>query len=457
MPFPPGVRDRSRGAALVYVLVLVAISGILLGIVWKYFRFEGNLTAAGHWDSQARLVAASGIDYALSRIGPPGPKQDLGYSTAGLDYSLEDSDLKFSLVVKSRGLFARAVAVGKTRLPMPDGRASKRTGFIGQAVDFSKLPAICLSNHEGNMVLAGNAQVTGPVMLWRGEVRKATDYHVRWQGGSGHSGPTWDSTAPAWKLVFPDFGRADAWMKAQETILSGHSFASDPDYEEGTMHDLFLGDSGNVADTSISGARIFAGRVLKIGAGARLKGCKVLSLRVLIQDDARLDGIIAFAGHKLEIKGGEIHGGQFLAVDSLSIATHFPLEGFPFFYVQGRTINPGKLDSSFVGALVLEKTQGQGFFLSSVERRPRYDQEIRLIVSHNVRVSGLLYTGGMAQVEGEIQGSLICQNLKFEYGGTIWLGHLKDAHIASFPLHTLYPGPLLFPGFAPVVFGEADL
>jgi hypothetical protein len=50
---------------------------------------------------------------------------------------------------------------------------------------------------------------------------------------------------------------------------------------------------------------------------------------------------------------------------------------------------------------------------------------------------------------------LLCHNLKFEYQGTIWLGHLKDARIAA--SRERIPVPLIFPGLEPAVFGTRAL
>jgi len=61
---------------------------------------------------------------------------------------------------------------------------------------------------------------------------------------------------------------------------------------------------------------------------------------------------------------------------------------------------------------------------------------------------------GYARMEGVLDGSLICRNLKFEFKGTIWLGHLKDARITAMAPREVIPAPMLFPGFFPAVFPE---
>ncbi|MDB5050702.1 MAG: hypothetical protein JWO30_3773 [Fibrobacteres bacterium] len=447
----PRAGNRQRGAALAFVLALLVIIGILVGLTWRTIRSNNSLAAMDRGDAQARLLALAGADYAVAKVGPPGPTQDLGYASEGLHYSLDDSGRAFDLTVRTHGLFARARSIGKTDLPRP-GRSREYPAILGQLLDLGKLPALGLLNHEGNMVLAGNAQVTGPVMLWRGDIRKATDYNVRWTGKAGHSGAVWDSTAPAWKLAVADFRRADAWMKAQEDILAARDFSKDTDYDSGMVKDLLLPDSAVIADSVMRDTRILADRVLRIGTGTKLSNCKLVSRRVIIEGDASLERTLVYAARTIHILGGRILGGQFLAGDSIRIATGQPLQGYPVFYAQGRMSNRGKPDSAAVGAVELVKTTGEGLFFSACKDHSPYDQEVRLSISPGSHLAGLLFTPCYARMEGSLEGSLICHNLKFEYKGTIWLGHLKDGQINAMSGRKVIPAPLLFPGFPPAAF-----
>lgn len=439
-----------RGAALAYVLALLAIIGVLVGLTWRIIRTNNAIAALDRGDAQARLSALSGVDYALAKIGPPGPAQDLAYTAENLAYRLDDSGLAFDLTVRTYGLFARARSHGRSPFP-PPGRSREYRALIGQGLDLGRLPALGLLNHEGNMVLSGSAQVTGPVMLWRGDVRKATDYHVRWTGTGGHAGAVWDSTDEAWNRAQVDFGRADGWMARQEAMLASRDFSRDGDFDSGTVRDLFLPDSA-VVESDFTDTRIVAARFLRIASGARLRGCKLVSERIRIEGDAVLDRTLAYASRTLDVRGGRIEGGQFLAGDSIRVSSGEPLEGYPVFYAQGRMSKRGKPDSAMVGALLLQSASGRGLFFSACREHPPYDQDVRLSVDPGVRISGLLYTPCHARMEGSLEGSLICHNLKFEYQGTIWLGHLKDARLGAVSGRNVIPAPMLFPGFPPAAF-----
>jgi hypothetical protein len=447
----PGTGSQ-RGAALAYVLALLAVMSALVGLVWRMIRADNALAARAAGEAQALLLAEAGLDYARSRIGPPGPRQDLGFATEGLDYRLDGKGRDFRLAVRSRGLFGRAAAIGKSPVP-PPGRAAAKEAWLGQTLDLARMPALGLLNREGNLVLAGSAQVTGPILLWRGGVRKATDYHVRWTGGPGHAGPTWDSTAEAWKRAGMDFARADAWMAAQARMLASGDFSSDGDYDSGAVADLRLGDSAALADTALARTRIVAGRLI-IGAGARLRECKLAARVLEIREGADLDGVIAFAQGSIHITGGSLRGGQFLAGDSLRIAADRPFSGWPFFYAAGRMARRGRPDSAMIGALSIEKASGRGVFVSACREHPSYDQEPRLTIAKGVRLAGFLFTPCYARMEGDLDGTLLCHNLKFEHRGTLWLGHLMDSRIVS--SRARLPVPLLFPGLEPAVIGARD-
>lgn len=445
-------KNRQRGATLIYVLTLLTIIGLLVGLTWRTIRSNNALAAFNRGDAQARLLALSGLDHALAKIGPAGSVQNLAFATEDLKYRLDGDKKSFELRVRTWGLYGRVRSTGKTILPLP-GRSKVVEAMLGQALDFGKLPAVGLLNHEGNMVLAGNAQVTGPVLMWRGSVRKATDYNVRWTGQGGHVGAIWDSTAPIWKTVTLDFERAESWMNLQEKMLAAHDFEKDGDFDSGMVQDLVMRDSGFLADTILAHTRIVASRYLRIGNGAQLRDCKLLAPEIRIEGDAFLERALVLAQKKLTVHGGKILGGQFLAGDTLLIESDSPIAKYPVFYVRGSMKNRGLPDSSMTGAMILKKLQGEGLFLAPFLESPPYDQEIRMTIFPAVQLKGLLYCGGQVQMEGQLQGSLICRGLKFAYKGTIWLGHLKDAKIASLIGKSTVTAPLLFPSSSPLAFG----
>jgi hypothetical protein len=450
---------RQGGAALVYVLGLLVITGILSGMTWRIIRSDNTIAALDRGDAQARLLALAGVDYAVAKIGPPGAGQNLAYAAEGLNYRLDDSGRVFDLTVRTHGLFARARSVGTTGNPRP-GRSRAYAALLGQTLDLGRLPALGLLNHEGNMVLAGNAQVTGPVMLWRGEVRKATDYHVRWTGSGGHIGALWDSTAEAWKFSTVDFSRADEWIKDQEALLAAGDitggFGKDADFDSGMVRDLVLPDSASL-DSGLVDVRVVAAQVLRVGAGARLRGCKLISRRIVIEKGAVIERSLAYASRTLDIMGARIEGGQFLAGDSVRIDADARLRGYPVFYAQGRVANRGKVDSSFVGALLVGKVEGEGLFFSACREHLQGDQDIRLSIGSDAHLTGLLYTPCHARMEGSLDGSLICGNLKFEHKGTIWLGHLRNARLRALSGKSIIPSPLIFPGFPPAAFSGTGI
>jgi hypothetical protein len=304
------------------------------------------------------------------------------------------------------------------------------------------------------LVLAGKGRIEGPVLLWRGGVRKATDYKVRAEAIASHAGTVWDSSASTWSRVVPDFRRATEWMARQNEWLNGRLLDNDDDYDSGHVVDWPLSDSVLLSDTLIQATRIRARNRITVESGAELIHCKLLAPEIRIKGNARLRNSLAYASRNLIVAGGELQGGFFASAESLSISNERPLQAWPVFFVQGRKIFSGKADSGFVGILNIEKANGEGLFLSDMSAAPEYDQQIRLVLGKRSSVTGLLYCGGYAQIEGQVLGSVLCRNLRFEHKGTIWIGHLRDAQLRSFDGLATIPAPLLFPESPVMNYGE---
>jgi hypothetical protein len=177
-------------------------------------------------------------------------------------------------------------------------------------------------------------------------------------------------------------------VKAQESLLGGGDPAGDPDFDVGTISDLVLGDSVHLEDTALAGVRIRAGRVLEIGDGAVLVDCKLLAPEIRIGGDAALEDVLAFASRTLKVTGGTVKGGQFAALDTLSLDLPDPQEDWPVFYVQGRKVIAGP-DTTYPGALLVGKASGEGIFLVSALGRAVYDQQIRFSLGPRASLGGL--------------------------------------------------------------------
>lgn len=443
-----------RGAVLAYVLGILAVFGLMIAGVLRSVRFNDSIVSRDRWDAQARLLAAGGLDFALSRIAPPGKPLDLAYATEKAEWQSDNPHLSFTVRVAEWGLFARAVSRGKTKLPLPGGREKRRSSWIGQELDLGEFPALGLLNREGNLVLAGSARIDGPVLLWRGGVRKATDYAVRAGRGAAHRGAVWDSTAPAWSRILPDFRRVEAWVARQQRMLEGFGFSKDGDYDSGQVVDWSPSDSVRIADTTLIATRIRAAKAIVVESGAVLRHCKLLAPEIRITGNSRLHNSLTYASRNLNISGSELQGGFFAANDTLSLASDFPLTDWPTFYVQGRSIRTAGSDSAYVGLLHIGKVSGEGLFFSANTTAPKFDQQIRMNLEKNAVITGLLYCGGYARIEGRVLGSVLCRNLRFEHMGTIWLGHLMDAELQAPSAPFQIPAPLLFPAFPVLAFGE---
>jgi hypothetical protein len=447
----PGNITHQNGAALVYVLVLLGVAGILSGVAWRTIRADNALVETAVNNAQARLLALAGVEYALGQIGKPGTLQNLGYASEAVSYRL-DSNHVFNLHVRTLGLFARAKSIGRAGR-FASFRSSECSPRLGQWVDLGRLPAIGLLNREGNLILGGQSKVIGPVMLWKGAVGKARETGIRLADAGGHTGAVWDSSTAAWKLSQLDFGRAEEWMKKQESMRIAGDFALDSDFDSGRVQDRFFSDSVTL-DAPMADMRISAANVIRIGSGARLTHCKLVAPRIIIEDRSLLEKTLAYASRTINIKGGRIEGGQFLAGDSIQIDSGEPFRGYPIFYARGRMANRGKGDSALVGALILEKAFGEGIFISACLDHAPYDQAVRLSIGRGVDVTGLAYSPCYARMEGRLHGSLICENLKSESGGTIWIGYLIDARIEAMQGRNAIPAPILFPGFPPAILPD---
>ncbi len=430
-----------KGAALVYVLGLLLVTGILVSITWRLVRQNEGLAVREMQLSQARLLSHSGVDHALFKINESIGKSDFNYSVSDLNFRIDGDRLGFLLDVIPLGLFLQAYAQGKVKYGTETSALiAKQSVRIEQLLDLGDFPAVGLLNREGNLVLAGTSEIHGSVMLWRGEVRKATSEKIRWQNGVGHIGPVWDSTSVIWDNMEADFTRVHSWMEVQDALIQDDILVS----ERKGLPFWRAPHGTELTDTLLENHTIVGSGLLLIGSGARLLNCTILAKEVEIKGNAQIENGLVYSSRNMRIREEASLKGQFLARDSLVLDLGVPQNGYPVFYVHGRPSVGEETDSIYIGELYARNYQGEGIFMHASWEIPDYNSDVRIRVDSAVFLHGLIFTPGFVQLEGSVEGSVICQNFRFQHSGTIWFGHLKNVKIKS-SLSSI-PVPVVFPG-----------
>ncbi len=444
----PNFPSSNQGSALGYVLGIIAVLGLLLSIYWKSVKFNNNLAQQEQDIIQARLASESGLDYVLKKLSGS-EAEHLEFQTDKLKYWLQDQKLSFTTSVQPYGLFTQATVTGELR--KGDRVINKcERALIGQNLNLQDLPALALTNKEGQMVLAGKASVIGPILLWRGGVQKAIGAPLYWHGTIAHSGPVWDSNSTVWKKIEVSMAKAKTWVERQEIYWERLRFDNDADFDSFKITDRCTPSSLILIDSTWENIRWISADTVTIATGARIRNCKILANFIRIEGNASFKNSIVYALRNMNIIGAPQLQGQFIARDSLKINISSTQEHYPTFYVHGRVLAKSEKDSLYWGTMSIKQYQGQGVFLVNISEKPKYNQDIQIEVAAKTDIQGLIYTPGLVKMEGHLQGSLICQNLKFEEQGTIWFGHLKDAQLHAATTSQTIPVPLIFENLQPL-------
>lgn len=378
---------------------------------------------------QAEALADSAFAQALAFLRQSGPTAER--QAAWVAAPSESSGYAWS--VRQLGMYRRIHGRSLVRAG-PYAITRSVSALAGQGLALDDYPAFGLTNPSGNMVLALNAEVSGPVLLTRGDVRKATDYNVRYTGRSTKV-TVWDSSAAVWKGLPLRFPAVRAWDSATAAELAK---PGGPGSDGAWDSTLWFPDAVSLPPGLREHQRILCKGKLTLERGVDLRDCLVAAGEVVIQGDARIEGGAVFSAGKMAIGGEPTLKSQFLARDVLQVSVQAPLQGFPLFYAEGRA--SGYTHS---GSLQVLQAQGEGIFLADTDPSGAQASNLdhALVFSAATDLRGFASTDYLLDGRGRFRGCVLAHNLGFRLGDTIWMGHLGygDFGLAEVGLRLAFP------------------
>ncbi|MEO7425244.1 MAG: hypothetical protein ABI036_08655 [Fibrobacteria bacterium] len=379
---------------------------------------------------RAEALIDSGLQRALDFAGGgPSLERSFQWVPAGSDSS------GYAWSLQRLGLYRR-VFVSATARSANGSLTRTASALVGQSMNLDDYPVFGLTNHSGNMVLALNAEVSGPVYLYSGSVRKATDNAVRYTGRTASVG-LWESGAPIREELPFRFPWARAWDSA--AALELERMASEAPLRD----DAWSGSQVLTGEVLLTAGirehqRIYVLGTLTLGRGVDLRDCMVLASEVRIESDARIEGGVVFSAGKMSIAGAPRLKGQFLARDTLTVSIQSVLEDYPAFYAEGRYE-----EYLHIGGINVMQAQGEGIFLTDSRTDPIADINPSMRFGSATDLRGFASSDAYMDPRGRFRGCMLGDNLRFTLGGTIWLGHLGYGDYGFAPIGLTLPFPAM--------------
>lgn len=378
----------------------------------------------------ADVLADSGIRLGLAYASQAG----LSAERAPIWTSAGSDSVGYSYSLRQIGLFKRLFSHAQVR----SGRFSidsRKTVLAGQSLTLDDFPALGLTNPQGSMVLALSAEVSGPVLLSRGDVRRSTDYNIRYVGRTG-TVSLWDTSSAAWKRLPMSFTEARKWNSEAAAELDRLSAGGHPVPDDSWDTTLVLLGAQALPAGLRRHSRIYVTGSLTLGTGVDLRDCQVISSDIHIEGEANIQGGVVFSTGIMTITGQPTLKSQFIARTTLNLAVQSRLQGYPVFYVEGR--NEGY---THLGSLQVTQAQGEGIFLVDSGPGQANGGTPSLVFSPSTDLRGFAYTDSFMDPRGRFRGSLIGYNTRFELSGSIWIGHLGYADVGLAPIGLSLPFP----------------
>jgi hypothetical protein len=378
---------------------------------------------------QAEALADTAFAQAMAFLRQSGPAAEM--QIAWVNAPSESSGYAWS--VRQLGMYRRIHGRSIVRAG-PYAITRNVSALAGRELAMDEYPAIGLTNSYGNMVLALNAEVSGPVLLTRGDVRKSTDYNVRYTGRTSQV-TVWDSSAAIWKGLPLRFPAARAWDSAMASELSK---PNGPGPDASWDSTAWFPDPISLPPGVRQHQRILCKGKLILGDGVDLRDCLVAAGEIAIQGDARIEGGAVFSAGKMAIVGEPNLKSQFLSRDVLRISMQAPLKGFPLFYAEGRAS-----ERTHTGSLQVSQAQGEGIFLADTYPAGTITSNLEhaLVFGAATDLKGFASTDHVIDARGRFRGCVLADNLGFVLGETTWIGHLAygDFGLADVGLRLAFP------------------
>lgn len=387
-------------------LGLLVLVGLLVAQLFQQIRINNDLAIRNHFEAQRGLMVASALAHAQS-ILDAADTSDLVVRAVRVE--LDSGGIGYRFDLEPWGALVRLT------IHAVAGPDSVKPWFfdIGSSVDPDSFPEIGIFG-GGGVSLGSKASLLGRVWA-RGVVKND-------QGG-----------APQGVVVRAD--RNDELLRAALPLRMESEWLDKVErlFRSGLPLDSAL---ALVVDKALP---IRLGGVVGKGQyyadsmvldGLRAKGLVLVARRIVFHGTNECEDCLLQALQDVELGGRIRWTGQILARDSL-VASVDSVLGSPICMVQGRfNPNTGKKES----VMRLERGFFTGWWGTGTEWGYASERMVRIQTGREARIRGVISSGGLAAIKGELSGAAIVSGVaRFDQAGILWEGGLDSAKIRPWP------------------------
>lgn len=384
-------QSNKQGAVLATTLIILFVL-LLFSAVAMRINNQMHLRELKRLnETQAELMVYTGKSYLKSRLQKEQEQhQEFWNPLAYSGYPSQNQNLSFKIFSNHTGPWRDYWIEGRFLTGKKVNRQHKSYRLVQ---NLSKIPALTLLSQSASVSLAGDAKIVGDVAVKSGKVGKSYRYDLMSGPGAEHRGVVIDSTdREFWEYIEPDFSTTSRWVREHMLQLENQV--------------LLNGDTCK--------NKVLYGTNIRIQGNSVLENCLIMGRDIQILQEKPFVESVLIATHGLSI---DVRGEP--SEKKTQVPTVFYLEATDEEAMMDLKAYPD------VAVFAANSKQENG------EERLGY----HIQTGQDAKLQGLLITNGLAELRGEIRGSVIAANLRLKKSetnyGTIWQGFLWNASITK--------------------------
>jgi len=400
------------GFTISLVLVVITTLGVLALVLSRQQAEQLLCSKIEHHFLQASFNNQTAKNEILYRIHSE--SNGFAWRTFFKEVNLPYSGSSYQISLTQNGIHAKYSTIGKYQIGTHSYRDSSY-GYLSEFHYSDSFPTIILRDTSATIQLAGESFIYGNVSMLKGFITPSTRNGVLHIGKRVHEG----------RLIL---GK-DFLKKGWNPILS-----------ETQRWGLLMDDSIQFAKPltstfikSCENRIILSPDPLVILDGSRLNTCQIFAPKIKISGKNDMRNMLIYA-HLLDLSGSGDWQGQFIARDSMILNKLDSMSERSDFVVLGN-------DTNTLPTLIVDHFKGNANFWQFDSTNSDHAR-ISSFFSKDVSVHGIIWSEGLINFNGKLQGTISAWNFAFQDLTTLWVGYLKDGQITQPKPNDYIHGPL---------------